>query len=317
MARGFATGLFHGALVGAAGLGLLSLVLPAPQDASGRAPAPEAEVIATPAGSEFGRGEDAAPALPGPLTRPEPAPLGQAPAAAAPADAPLSEAPTATAARPETGAEGPAAPAEVEPLAEIGAMPAPSATPAEAPAMSAAPERFENPAPDPEPAALPVSEPVPAELAAPAEESAETPRMPAASATGQPVTRPALPTPPPAEAPADMSALTGDDMTADMETDQARPDPQADPASEAGADSGAAPAAAGGPEMALQPLPTHAGDDISVGAAFVDEPTGGAGPSPSTDGARANQSGKEAAGATAPALNLSTPPDIGGLLAGQ
>lgn len=228
MARGFATGLFHGALAGAVGLTALSLLLPAPQGRQDAA-MPDATVIGTPTGSEFGRGEDAQPLLPAPLTRPTPAPLGGAAAVDAPAeggDAPLADASTTTAERPETRAEDPLAPPDIAPITVDADLPA--APQNDGRVVPPAPERFESPVPDA--GALPM---VPSQ--SPTEDASEaTTESPSETSTTEsglesgpdrqapdagegadaapmvelPIVRPGLPLPPAAEAPADMSALT-------------------------------------------------------------------------------------------------------------
>ncbi len=162
MARGFAAGLFQGAVICGAGLVALSLALPQPprpatvpagQDASqmaaspgtgpgtgaavdkGAAPATPAEVpqgpateqLSVPAGSEFARGSDMQPQMPQPLAEtPRAAPT---PEVARPADEPAPEAAEAERLRPEMRADAPTAP-------EIG-LPAPDPIDLPAPAEEA------------------------------------------------------------------------------------------------------------------------------------------------------------------------------------
>ncbi|RDD71218.1 hypothetical protein DVR11_12140, partial [Paracoccus versutus] len=69
MARGFATGLVHGAL--ACGAALVGLSLALPQPPRPQAPAavgqgPAAETLSVPAGSEFSRASDMQPQAPAP-----------------------------------------------------------------------------------------------------------------------------------------------------------------------------------------------------------------------------------------------------------
>lgn len=353
MARGFATGLFHGALTGAVGLAALSLLLPAP-DPGGDALVPDAAVIATPAGSEFGRGEDAQPLLPAPLTRPAPAPLGGSGSVDAPpdgADAPLTDASTVTADRPETRAEDPLAPPEIAPVTADADIPA--APPADSRAAPAAPERFESPAPDVEPLPLIASEPEdPGDDESPALTSPAVMPPPLADL---PVVRPGLPEPPAAESPADMSALTrgrpedglGEDGLADADApaEESPAEDRAGAPDAAAAESGLSDSAPSGnapatsdPETAEQAVAAE--DDTGQPEPDQPEPAADAGPEAETDAVQPeavtdaqpdqpapqpgveslvaddSQNGARSGARDYPAMNLSTPPDIGGLLAG-
>jgi hypothetical protein len=127
MARGFWTGLLHGGVISIAAVAVLSLAAPLPRPEAelaveptpqaapvepGPAPqagdAPQAGSVDLPLGSEFGRGGDAAPRLPTPLTAERPIPA-EAPAVMAPASEPAPVAVTAAEPRPQPagGQDGP------------------------------------------------------------------------------------------------------------------------------------------------------------------------------------------------------------------
>jgi hypothetical protein len=123
MARGFWTGLLHGGVISIAAMAALSLaaplsqpeaepvVEPTPQAAPAEpAPAPQASdapqagSVDLPVGSEFGRGGDAAPRLPAPLTAERPV-QAEAPAVMAPTSEPAPVAVTAAEPRPQPAGE--------------------------------------------------------------------------------------------------------------------------------------------------------------------------------------------------------------------
>ncbi|WP_323008329.1 hypothetical protein [Paracoccus sp. (in: a-proteobacteria)] len=111
MARGFATGLVHGALICGAALVGLSLVLPQPSRPQGPAldEAPVAETLTVPAGSEFSRASDMQPQPPAPLSAEGPR-SAATPQVQRPADefAPVAAEPAGL--RPQTPDESPASP---------------------------------------------------------------------------------------------------------------------------------------------------------------------------------------------------------------
>lgn len=154
MAKGFWAGLVQGTVVSAAALAVLSLAVPQ-QDTALRdreTTTPAAENLTIPAGSEFGRGTDEVPLMPEPLSRPDTQALGDAPAAMAPAADPVPTPTTTTAERPETRDIEPEAPRAISPVEEPGELP--EASSAEARVPVSAPERVETPAQDAMPAQL-------------------------------------------------------------------------------------------------------------------------------------------------------------------
>lgn len=123
MARGFWTGLLHGGVISIAAVAVLSLAAPLPRPEAEPAveptpqavpveprpapqagDAPQAGSVDLPLGSEFGRGGDAAPRLPAPLTAERPVPA-EAPAVMAPASEPAPVAVTAAEPRPQPAGE--------------------------------------------------------------------------------------------------------------------------------------------------------------------------------------------------------------------
>ncbi|MFB9223884.1 hypothetical protein [Paracoccus cavernae] len=167
MARGFAKGLFQGAILCVAAVAALSLVVPLPQkatdagDAAGRtavsgvatqsgdragSTGPDAEAISLPVGSEFARGDDVQPVAPAPLTRPENARQGEAPKVMTTPDAAASAPARITAGRPQTGVEAPVAPVAMAPVSEPSdLLPSPAR---EAPIPIEPPGRVQTPALD-------------------------------------------------------------------------------------------------------------------------------------------------------------------------
>lgn len=152
MARGFAKGLFQGAILCGAALAALSLALPIPDSTmpigsnARSAPGPDAANMELPVGSEFARSDDMQPVSPAPLTRPEMAALGDAPIVQVPADETAPRLATATALRPEMATQAPGAPLALSPVRENLELPA--APSHEAPIPVAPPGRVVTPALD-------------------------------------------------------------------------------------------------------------------------------------------------------------------------
>ncbi|MTH76357.1 hypothetical protein [Paracoccus aestuariivivens] len=171
MAKGFAAGLFHGALICGAGLAALSLAVPVTKPLPDPAPSvspvavipepapapqptstttdsgtgPAAETLTVPEDSEFARGTDLAPTAPAPMAAV--APRATAPMVAAPADETV-PATADPAIQPEARAEAPA-PAVIQ-TPEGAAIDLPMIAP-ESPAPVEAATRIAPPGPDHQP----------------------------------------------------------------------------------------------------------------------------------------------------------------------
>lgn len=198
MARGFAAGLFQGAVLCGAGLVILSLAMPQPPRPQMPGAAPQsaqsgadgdpaglaAESLSVPAGSEFARGSDMQPQAPQPLT--EAPRIAAAPVVARPEDETAPAASEAERLRPEARGEAPAAPEialpEVEPIDlpdPAGEAPIPVPPPGKVvvPVLDRAPDRAPERAPErtvAEPDRTPPS-PAPQDAPAAAEAVAESP----------------------------------------------------------------------------------------------------------------------------------------------
>lgn len=198
MARGFAAGLFQGAVLCGAGLVILSLAMPQPPRPQMPGAAPQsaqsgadgdpaglaAELLSVPAGSEFARGSDMQPQAPQPLT--EAPRIAAAPVVARPEDETAPAASEAERLRPEARGEAPAAPEialpEVEPIDlpdPAGEAPIPVPPPGKVvvPVLDRAPDRAPERAPErtvAEPDRTP-PRPVPQDAPAAAEAVAESP----------------------------------------------------------------------------------------------------------------------------------------------
>lgn len=367
MARGFATGLLHGAVIGAVALGALSLVLPPPQkpveDAVG---APDAGVIGTPSGSEFGRGEDTGPIMPGELSRPETAPPAETVVAAEPESEPMQPAAAAPAARPETRVEDPVAPT----VATFGAdsagspdMPQDEARVSQtAPLRVDAPEASDAPAVviDEDAAPAPITQPVAVEEPADAvrddsqtgagDDTVADPGGRPADSDGRPVIgtpqlAPASPDEPETGAEIAQEPVTGSEPDNDGSQDAGNPadtgpadnvlsgPDRALPLTERDADRPGEPDGTGTvPETGTAPMPEgqpalDIGTETASGTADTDGRESLSDPQPgapqSMDGAGDTADSFRARNPPAPAAatsdaasgpNLSTPPDIGGLL---
>ncbi|UFS65436.1 hypothetical protein LO749_02425 [Paracoccus denitrificans] len=204
MARGFATGLVHGALVCGAALVGLSLALPQPprSQAPSAEEGPAAETLSIPAGSEFDRASDMQPQAPALLSaddrRPAETPMVQRPADES---APVQADPVGL--RPEAPADGPAAPEialpEPDPVdlpdpATEAPIPVPPPGKVVVPALDRAPERAPS-APDlpPQPAvAMPETGAATEETASPAVTSEPAPQAEALPETAVPAEAPAI-----------------------------------------------------------------------------------------------------------------------------
>ncbi len=291
MARGFAKGLFQGAILCGAALAALSLALPmsdsvtpvesatrpATDAATGSGSGPAAASMELPVGSEFARADDMEPVSPAPLTRPEMAGLGDAAQVTAPSDESAPQLATATAGRPDTAIEAPGAPIALSPLRESLDLPNPPQD--EAPIPVAPPGRVVTPALD---------------------------RMPEAAsrepdiAAVKPAATPAVAAPDTAPAAAEEAPTTDTPATAPPIASL----PDQPPAPPQLAERPAAPATTAQPQADRAPETVRPASAPALGAPVAGDPaaTRPSAPRPSAP----------AAVVGAP-LNLSTPPDLSGL----